>query len=391
MSEWLSIIGIGENGLKDLTEASRDALERAEVVFGSPRHLAMVDHPGKFPWPVPFSPAPLLALRGRPVAALVSGDPFWHGAGGSLAQQLPGGEWRAYPGVSLPSLAAARLGWRLEEVACLGLHAAPVEKLRRHLSEGARLIVTLRDGEAPAALGGYLALLGFGASVLHVMEHLGGPKERIRRHAATDDLPRCGNLVACAIEVRGGKGLPHCSGLADDLFDHDGQITKRPVRALALSALAPRPGELLWDLGAGSGSVGIEWLLSHPRNRAIGVERVAARAARARANAASLGVPQLDVRQGRALDLLPELPAPDAVFVGGGLDAPLLDALWACLPAGTRIVAHGVTLETESLLAQAQAHRGGTLLRIELSQVTPLGGKRGWKASYPVLQWSAVR
>ncbi len=391
MSEWLSIIGIGENGLKDLTEASRSALERAEVVFGSPRHLAMVAHPGKIPWPVPFSLLPLLALRGRPVAALVSGDPFWHGAGGSLAQALRPEEWRAYPGISVPSLVAARLGWRLEEVTCLGLHAAAVETLRRHLSEDARLIVTLRDGEAPSALAGYLTSLGFGESLLHVMEHLGGPKERILRHAAQDQLPRCENLVACAIEVRGGKGLPQSSGLDDDHFHHDGQITKRPVRALALSALAPRPGELLWDLGTGSGSVGIEWLLSHPRNRAIGVERDPARAARARANAACLGVPQFDIRQGSALGLLPNLHAPDAVFIGGGLDAPLLEALWGSLPAGSRIVAHGVTLETESLLAEAQAQRGGTLLRIELAQVAPLGGKRGWKASYPVVQWSVTR
>ncbi len=391
MSEWLSIIGIGENGLKDLAGASREALDRAEVVFGSPRHLALVDHPGKRPWPVPFSLAPLLALRGRPVAALVSGDPFWHGAGGSLAQELAPGEWRAYPGVPVPSLVAARLGWRLEEVTCLGLHAAPLERLRRHLTDGARLIVTLRDGAAPSALAGYLTALGFGPSALHVMEHLGGPRERIRRHAAHDGLPDFENLVACAIEVRGGKGLPQVPGLADDLFDHDGQITKRPIRALALSALAPRAGELLWDLGAGSGSVGIEWLLSHPRNRAVGVERDPARAARARANARSLGVAHFDIREGGALELLPGLPAPDAVFIGGGLDGALLDAVWAGLPAGTRIVAHGVTLETESLLAGAQARLGGTLLRIELSQAAPLGRKRGWKASHPVVQWSVTR
>ena len=391
MSEWLSIIGIGENGLKDLAGASREALDRAEVVFGSPRHLALVDHPGKRPWPVPFSLASLLALRGRPVAALVSGDPFWHGAGGSLAQELPSGEWRAYPGVPVPSLVAARLGWRLEEVTCLGLHAAPLERLRRHLTDGARLIVTLRDGAAPSALAGYLTALGFGPSALHVMEHLGGPRERIRRHAAHDGLPDFENLVACAIEVRGGKGLPQVPGLADDLFDHDGQITKRPIRALALSALAPRAGELLWDLGAGSGSVGIEWLLSHPRNRAVGVERDPARAARARANARSLGVAHFDIREGGALELLPGLPAPDAVFIGGGLDGALLDAVWAGLPAGTRIVAHGVTLETESLLAGAQARLGGTLLRIELSQAAPLGRKRGWKASHPVVQWSVTR
>lgn len=383
MAEWLSIIGLGEDGAEGLPKASRDALAAAEIVFGGPRHLAMVAHPDKRPWPVPFSVAPVLALRGRRVAVLASGDPFWHGAGGSLAAQLVRGEWRAFPAPSVFSLAAARMGWRIEEVLCLGLHAAPFARLRPHLAPGLRALLTLRDGAAVAELA---AWLGDTQAEITVLERLGGPHERIR------PFP-CDGIaapVAVALLVRAAAALPCASGRPDALFEHDGQITKRPVRALALSALAPRPGELLWDLGAGSGSVGIEWLLAHPRNRAIGVEADAARAERARENAARFGV-ALDLRTGQAQEVIAALPAPDAVFVGGGCDAALLDALWARLAPGTRLVAHAVTLETEALLAHWQGAQGGTLLRIELAEAAPLGRKRGWRASYPVVQWSVIR
>ncbi len=393
MAEWLSIIGIGEDGAEGLPKASRDALERAEVVFGGPRHLAMVDHADKRDWPVPFSIAPVLALRGRRVAVLASGDPFWHGAGGSLATALEPGEWRTFPAPSVFSLTAARMGWQIEETLCLGLHAAPLTRLRPHLSPGQRAVLTLRDGAAVGDLARWLAAEGFGASRLSVMEHLGGPRERIRDTSADAPVPEgIGPLVAVALTVAGGgRVMTRAAGLADDFFDHDGQITKRPVRALALSALAPRPGELLWDLGAGSGSVGIEWLLAHPATRCIAVERDAARAARARRNAAALGVDRLDLREGAALDLLANLPDPDAVFVGGGCDAALLAALWDRLPAGARLVTHAVTLETEALLALWHGERGGNLLRIELAEAAPLGRKRGWKAAYPVIQWSVTR
>ncbi len=363
------------------------------MVFGGPRHLAMVDHPDKRAWPVPFSIAPVLALRGRRVAVLASGDPFWHGAGGALAEALAPGEWRAWPAPSVVSLAAARMGWRLEEVLVLGLHAASVRRLRPYLAPGLRAVVTLRDGAAVAELAEWLAAEGFGASRLWVMEALGGPRERIREARADAAIPEgVGPLVTVALVVAGGGAvLPRCSGLDDRFFDHDGQITKRPVRALALSALEPRAGELLWDLGAGSGSIGIEWLLAHPSTRCIAVERDPARAARARENAARLGVDRLDLREGAMLDLLAGLPEPDAVFLGGGCDAALLAALWDRLPGGTRLVAHAVTLETEALLAQWHDDKCGSLLRIELAEAAPLGRKRGWKAQYPVVQWSVTR
>ena len=392
MTEWLSLIGIGADGAEGLPAASRAALDAAEVVFGGPRHLAMIAHPDKRPWPVPFDLAPVLALRGRRVAVLASGDPCWHGVGGALAQVLAPGEWRAWPAPSVFSLAAARLGWRLEAVLSLGLHAAPFARLRPHLAPGLRAILTLRDGAAPLALAEYLRARGFGPSRLVVMEHLGGPRERLTeaRADALPDIPFA-PLVSVALEVAGsGAVIPLASGIADDAFAHDGQISKRPLRALALSALAPRHGELLWDIGAGSGSIGIEWLLRHPSLRCIGVESNPTRAARARANAARLGV-GLEIREGAALDLLPALPDPQAVFLGGGADPVLLAALWARLPPGARLVAHAVTLETEALLTDAHARHGGELLRIALSHAAPLGRKRGWKAAFPVVQWNVTR
>lgn len=393
MAEWLSIIGIGEDGADGLTKASRNALEAAQIVFGGPRHLAMITHPDKRPWPVPFSLAPLLALRGQPVAMLVSGDPFWHGAGGVLATQLPRGEWRAFPAPSTFTLAAARLGWKIEETLCLGLHAAPLSRLRPELAPGRHALVTLRDGAAVRDLAAWLTAQGFGATRLHVMENLGGPRECVTQTRA--DLPGgqdIAPLVMAGLEIEGGgEVIARSQGLPDRLFDHDGQITKRPLRALALSALAPRSGELLWDLGAGSGSIGIEWLLADPTTRCVAIERNPTRAARICRNAENLGVSRLDIRQGEALDLLGGLPDPDAVFIGGGANEVLLQALWTRLRPPARIVAHAVTLETESLLLAWQAAHGGTLLRIALSEPAPIGQMRGWKASYPVLQWVVNR
>lgn len=393
---WLTIVGLGEDGPDGLPPASRDAIARAQVVFGPPRHLALLGPVAarRVEWPVPFSegiPA-LLACRGQSVVMLVSGDPFWFGAGSVLAARLAPGEWRALPTPSTFSLAAARLGWPIERTVCLGLHAAPLDRLRPHLAPGTRILVLLRDGEALADLAGWLVARGFGDSNLHVLESLGGPRERLRRIAAADVAPGCAaHPVAAGIEVAGaGAVLPCASGLPDDLFDHDGQITKRPVRALTLSALAPRAGEHLWDIGAGSGSVAIEWLLAHPANRATAFESDSGRAARARRNAAALGVDRLHVVECRAPDGLEGAVAPDAVFVGGGLSEALLSRLFALMPAGARLVANAVTIESEALLAQWHANRGGSLLRIELADAAALGTRRGWRATYPIVQWSVV-
>ena len=394
---WLSLIGIGEDGLDGLTSAARAALEAAGAVFGGPRHLALAGAGARGkPWPVPFSTAPVLDLRGRPVAVLASGDPFWHGAGGSLARDLSPGEWRAFPAPSTASLAAARLGWRLEEVTCLALHAAPFAEARRHLAPGARLLCLLRDSAAVTEFSRWLAAQGFGPSRVWRLEALGGPRERVEE-ATAEALAAgaavaadpAGPPVALAVEAAGGPALPHASGLADALFDHDGQITKRPVRALTLSALAPCPGEHLWDIGLGSGSISIEWLLAAPGTRASGIETDPARAARARANAEAFGVARrLTVTEARAPAGLDRLAPPDAVFVGGGASDALFAALWGRMPAGARLVANAVTLETEALLSHWSAAKGGSLLRIELAEAEPLGSRRGWVAARPVVQWS---
>lgn len=374
-----------------LSDASRQALAQAEIIFGGPRHLALVQAGDRAQaWPIPFSIAPVLACEGHRVVVLASGDPFWHGAGGSLTAHLPRDAWQAFPAPSTFQLAAARLGWRMEDITCHGLHAAPFARLRPVLTKGQRAICLLRDGEAPKALADWLTAQGLAADLV-VLESLGGPNERIRATTAQAfDLADITAPVAVALTITAGKGLPRASGLDDGLFANDGQITKRPVRALTLSALAPRAGELLWDIGAGSGSISVEWCLAG--GRALSFELRPDRAINIRANANAFGLDhRLTCIEGAAAENLAAQPAPDAVFIGGGGNAALLDQLWSVLPEGTRIVANGVTLETESLLAAQHAQRGGSLLRIDLATAAPLGRMRGWDASRPVVQWSVIR
>lgn len=385
---WLTLIGLGEDGPAGLSAASHAALGAAEVVFGGPRHLDLIQAGGKGrAWPVPFDPTPVLAYRGTPTVVLASGDPFWFGAGGSLMAHLSPGEWTSHPAPSTFQLAANRLGWRLEEVHSLGLHAAPFSRLRPVLGRGVRVICTLRDGAAVADLTAWLAGNGHPNARLTILERLGGPQERI-----TDGLPAApiGAPVSAAIEAT-DPGLPRASGLPDDLFQHDGQITKRPIRALTLSALAPRPGEVLWDIGAGSGSIGIEWLLAGGA-RVEALEADPTRAARARDNVARFGLShRYRLTEARVPEGLEGLPAPDAVFIGGGASDALLMRLWDLIAPGTRLVVNAVTLETEALVLDWSARHGGSLLKIDLAEPVTIGRKRGWKAALPILQWSLSR
>ncbi len=378
--------------MSGLVEASRSAIANAEVIFGGPRHLALVEAGARGrPWPTPFDLAPVLAQRGRRVVVLTSGDPFWFGAGGSLAAHVTPTEWRAFPAPSTFSLAASRLGWRLEDVHCLGLHAQPFTRALPVLTRGARLICLLRDGPAVKAFADWLTQRGFGASRLHVLEALGGPRERIRSSAAQDVAAAdVASPVAVAFLADGAPGLPRSPGLPDDAFGHDGQITKAPIRALTMAALAPRPGERLWDLGAGSGSISVEWCLAGGQSSAVEIR--ADRAAQIRANALAFGVEDsLQVLNSASLDAIAQLPRPDAVFVGGGADDALLDAVWAASPEGSRLVVNAVTLETEALLMTHHGRKGGALTRIEVSQCEPLGQMRGWLPSRPVVQWRVIR
>ncbi|WP_299378056.1 precorrin-6y C5,15-methyltransferase (decarboxylating) subunit CbiE [uncultured Tateyamaria sp.] len=399
---WLTIIGIGEDGVAGLSAASQAALAQADVIMAPQRHLDLVVNAplttsvpagtNLIPWPVPYADgiAILASLRGQRVVVLASGDPFWFGAGAVLARSFGPDEWTALPGVSCFSLAAARLGWPIERTHCLGLHAAPMARLRRHLAQGQRLIVTLRDGNAVGDLTRFLCGHGFGDSTLHVMAHLGGPKEQIITQTANILRGTFEHPVCAAIEVTGdGAALTTAAGQTDDTFLNDGQITKRPVRAITLSTLAPKPFEHLWDIGGGSGSIALEWLLSDPTTTATCVEPRADRAERIAINAEKLGVAhRLTVQHGAAPEALSGLPPPDAIFVGGGLSKALLTAT---LSQTARLVVNAVTLEGEALLAAMHAEHGGDLMRIALSHAAPLGPKRGWSSAYPVVQWSLTR
>jgi precorrin-6Y C5,15-methyltransferase (decarboxylating) len=383
---WLSIIGLGEDGLTGLPAASREALAGAEIVFGAPRHLALAGIEG-LEWPVPFSVAPLLAHRGRRVAALVSGDPFWHGAGSALAKALAPGEWRCHPVAGTFSLAAARLGWRLEEVTCLGLHAAPFARLRPVMARGARAICLLRDGDAPRALAGWLTARGMGATRITVLQALGGPREHIWQAQAADFTQGCTAPVAVALDgadLPAESGLPRGFGLPDDAFAHDGQITRRAVRAVTLAHLAPRADELLWDIGGGSGSVSVEWCLNG--GRALTIEPRSDRLANIAANIDAFGLlGRMRAVAGKAAGALAGLAAPDAIFIGGGADPALIRAL---PPA--RLVINAVTLETEALVAMLHAERGGSLTRLAVEEAAPLGRMRGWTPARSVTIWSST-
>lgn len=375
---WLSIIGIGEDGPDGLSPASRAALNGAEIVFGGPRHLALAGAGARGrEWPVPFSTAPVLALRGRRVAVLASGDPFWFGAGGSLARDLAPEEWRAFPAPSTFSLIAARLGWRIEDTACLGLHAAPFQRLSPLLARGGRAIVLLRDAQAVGDLARWLD----GRATITVCEAVGGPDERIR---PLDQAQSIRAPVAVALEVM-ARPLPLPPGIPDDHFAHDGQITKAPVRAMTLAALAPYAGAMLWDIGAGSGSVSVEWCLLGGASQAL--ERRADRLANITANARRFGVEdRLTPHLGTAPDALHTLPPPDVVFIGGGGSRMVFEALFA-QPTRPRIVANAVTLETQALLIALHGERGGRLMKLDLAEAAPLGTMNGWNAARTLVQW----
>lgn len=394
VAPWLTIVGLGEDGADGLPPASQKALQDAEIIMGAKRHLGLLPEVAAelIEWPVPFAEGLSLleTFRGQGTVVLASGDPFWHGAGGSLLGILDQEEYKTLPAVSSLSLAAAKLGWALEKTPCLGLHAAPFARLRPHLSNGQRILCTVRDGQAVKDLGNWLDGAGFGTSNLHILEALGGPRERVRAVAATHVPDDIVHPVSVGLEVSGdGVVVPLASGRPDTLFANDGQITKRPVRALTLSALAPKHGEHLWDIGGGSGSISIEWLLAHPSLSATAFEIDEARAVRIGENAAEFGV-NLSVVTGAAPAVLRDVPKPDVVFIGGGISAEMLDWLWDNLASGTRLVANGVTLEAEILLAQWHASKAGNLMRFEVSESKPLGSKRGWKANYPIVQWSVT-
>jgi precorrin-6Y C5,15-methyltransferase (decarboxylating) len=398
---WLSIVGIGEDGVDGLSAVARGLISGAEIVFGGKRHLALASpliRGATRPWPSPFEPAAeeVLAHRGRQVCVLASGDPFHYGVGTVLARRIEPQETLVVPAPSAFSLAAARLGWALPETTLVSLHGRMLDLVRPHLQPGTRVLALTSDGAGPLALARLLTQAGFGGSRLTVLEALGGPRERVRRTSAAQfDLTDVNDLNIVALEVAAAPGariIARAAGLADAMFEHDGQITKREIRALTLSSLAPRRGELLWDVGAGAGSVAIEWMLTDRSLRAIAIEARADRAARIRRNAAALGVPGLDVIEGEAPAALAKVPRPHAIFIGGGASDPgVLDKAVAALEPGGRLVVNAVTLETEALLIARHAELGGELIRIALARADAVGSKTCWRPALPVTQWVWVK
>jgi precorrin-6Y C5,15-methyltransferase (decarboxylating) len=400
-SRWLSIVGIGQDGAEGLSPLARRLVSSAELVVGGARHLelaAPLIKGERLPWPSPMHDAfpTILARRGRPVAVLASGDPFNFGVGKQIATLVPVDELISVPQPSSFSLAASRLGWPLQDAATISLHGRALEGLIRYLQPGARILALSWDGSTPAKAARLLAERGFGGSLLAVLEDLGGAKERVTHHRADGfALTGVSALNVLAVEVAAGQqsrviGLS--PGLEDSLFESDGQLTKREVRAVTLAALAPQQGELLWDIGLGAGSIAIEWLLCHPSLSAIGVEEREDRAARAMRNALALGAPDLQVIVGHAPQALAGLARPDAIFIGGGFTGEgVFEAAWTALRPGGRMVANAVTLESETRLKEAFDRHGGELVRIEISKAGKIGGFHGWRAAMPVTQWRAVK
>lgn len=398
---WLAIIGIGEDGVEGLTPAARRRLSAATAVFGGDRHLRLAHAliTGQaVPWPRPIRDAvpAIEARRGEPTAVLVSGDPFHHGMGSVLAETVSPSEYETFPAPSAFTLAASRLGWAVQDAETVSLCGYPVEQVIPSLQPGRRLLILSADETTPRAVADLLTSRGLGASVLHVLEGIGGANEKIRHCQASEfDLEAIGRLNVIGLTVSGGAEalvLSKAAGLDDSLFANDGMLTKREIRAVTLSSLAPRAGELLWDVGAGSGSIGIEWLLAHHANRAIAIERDRSRVATIDRNKATLGVSHLQVVHGVAPEILQDLPRPDAVFVGGGLSGTgVLQAAWAALGSGGRLVANGVTLESEAVLNAAFQEFGGTMIRLSVERLGPLGGMHGYRPAMTVTQYRVVK
>ena len=409
MSPWLTVVGIGDDGLASLSGAARALVGTAELLVGGERHQAMVSQTAaeRLTWNggVHRAVERIAQWRGRRVVVLATGDPMWYGGGANLARTFGPDEMTVIPYPGAFSLAAARMLWPLADVECVTVHGRPLASLNLHVQPNARLLVLSRDGDTPCRAAALLVERGFGPSVLTVFEHLGGPAERrLDGVAERWQHPRAADLNTLAVECRPGPAprlLPPVPGLPDELFESDGQLTKREVRAATIAALAPLPGQTLWDIGAGSGSVAIEWLRAVPRcrtgagveARAIAVERNAGRCACTARNAAALGVPQLEVVNGEAPDALTLIePRPDTIFLGGGVARPgLLDRCWDLLHSGGRLVANAVSLEAAARLIDFRRRHGGDLTRLAVSRAGPIGKLSAFRALMEVTQYVGTK
>ncbi len=398
MNPWLHIVGIGEDGLAGLTPATRAVVEAAEVIIGAERHQSLTDGISalRITWPRPFDAliSTLRDLRGQRVVVLATGDPLWFSVGARIGREIDPAEITYHPQVGAFQLAAARMGWSMADLETLTVHGRPVEQMIAFIQPDARLLILTTGAETPGQIARFLTERGFGDSRMTVLAHMGGPDEARFDGIARDwhhRVPAFNTLAVECIAAPDAALIPRVPGLDDALFQHDGTMTKREVRAVTLARLMPMRGALLWDIGAGCGSVAVEWMRAARYARAIGIEPRAGRRAMAAANALALGVPRLQLVAGRVPEALAGLQAPDAVFIGGGLSRETFDAAWQALKPLGRLVANAVTLQSAGLLARLQGEFGGDLVELRITRAEPLGPATGWRPLRPVTQWSLVK
>ena len=398
MIPWLHIVGIGEDGMDGLTPATRAVVEAAEIIIGGDRHhgLSEAVTAKRLSWPSPFDAliAQLEALKGRRVVVLATGDPLWFSVGARIGRALDPAQIVYHPQVGAFQLAAARMGWSMADVETLTVHGRPVEQMIAFIQPDQRLLILTTGADTPAEIARFLTARGFGKSRLTVLAAMGGPDET-RHDGLAEDwahvVPAFNTLAVDCVAAPDAALMPRVPGLADELFTHDGTMTKREVRAVTLAKLMPMRGALLWDVGTGCGSVAVEWMRAARYARAIGIEPRADRRAMAAENALALGAPKLELIDGEAPAALSDLPAPDAIFIGGGFSTTTFDAAWAALKPLGRLVANAVTLESEQALSALHASHGGELVKLSVNRAEPVGPYRGWKPLMPVTQWSLIK
>ncbi|MEO0750558.1 MAG: precorrin-6y C5,15-methyltransferase (decarboxylating) subunit CbiE [Pseudomonadota bacterium] len=395
---WLHIVGIGEDGLDGLQPATRAVVEAAEVIVGGDRHHKLAPHIAaeRIKWPSPFDALIdlLLSLKGRRVVVLATGDPLWFSVGARIGRSIDPAEITYHPQLSAFQLAAARMGWSLADVESLTVHGRPVEQMIAFIQPLARLLILTTGSDTPGQIARFLSDRGFGRSPMTVLSEMGGANEaRFDGLAESWDheVPAFNTLAVDCVADPHAALLPRVPGLADTLFTHDGTMTKQEVRAVTLAKLMPMRGALLWDIGTGCGSVAVEWIRGARYARAIGIEPRADRRAMAAENALALGAPRLELIDGRVPEALDGLDPPDAVFIGGGLSAPVFEAAWAALRPLGRLVSNAVTLESEAVLLDLHKRHGGDLVKLSVARADPVGALTGWRPMMPVTQWSLVK
>ncbi|MDH6062351.1 precorrin-6y C5,15-methyltransferase (decarboxylating) subunit CbiE [Umezakia ovalisporum] len=399
--KWLSVVGIGEDGLQGLSAIARSLFHRAEVIIGGHRHLAMLaphDQREKITWtsPISTSIAEIIHRRGQLICVLASGDPMCYGIGVTLTQQIPLEEITIIPAPSTFSLACAKLGWSLSETETLSLCGRPASVFQSYIHPKAKLLILSEGKDTPAIIAEMLTKRGYSGSKITVLEHLGGIHERVVEGTAASwseiEIAALNAIAVNCVADSGTIPLPRLAGLPDHAYHHDGQLTKEEIRAVTLAKLAPTPGELLWDVGAGCGSISIEWMRTHQRCQAMAIEQNSSRLGYIADNAAALGTPHLKIIRGKAPAILKNLPTPDAIFIGGGVTAAnLFDVCWTALRPGGRLVANVVTIEGEQTLFQWYEQVGGSLTRIAIQRAEPIGKFLGWRGMSPVTQWMVIK